>query len=869
MADDAVDFELIEEQKENIEPLREGRSAQALKGLFTMPYDQLKSTQNEERLQIEESLSNLDELDDPIQPFLDYIQWIHINFPSGRSVESGLIQVLERCTSQFRDSSFYKNDPRYLAVWLKYAKYSDNPRDIFVYLLRKDIGRDLAMFYEEYANFLEINNFFTQADEVYQEGLIRQARPHTRLEKRYNEFKIRSTQKIEQDQDSASSAFPSRSALSVKSGSGSLFQSHDEEKSSKKPKSSNKFTTKLEVFQDNDEAASSTAVNLKSGGWDKLGSASYRNKENRMEAQPWTGETLQQDLSAQPTSTSTSKLNKVSVFNDNFSDLSNAPIYKIIETPGKKPEKIDMNFDLLYQENEEFCIQEILAITRGIYKINDPSISRSEPISSSESVHEDISNSKIEVKNFRNRNENGTIHLARSELKRKRSPTVTIFTAEAKDEVYAMFSQDLPKKNEDEEQDNSLYYDYTEHLTQTNFNLGNNFNNFHNLTEKVELKSDIDDIGSSPFIDLIENSSQGSTLDPMDEELKTRLLRSLNPRIETYDGLFLYKNSLRLSNALKKSINNKQAKQVFMEFLKTQSTYNLKSLLGEGGYASVYLAESMNGHFKAIKVQKPPSVWEFYILSQIRQRLRNHSVLNSIVCGEEMHFYEDESYLIMNYIPKGTVLDVVNAFKSIGKNVDECLVIFLTVEILKVVEKLHEIGIMHGDLKPDNCMVRFDPGVLGPYSIHGDNGWDTKGIQLIDFGRSIDVTLFPKNIKFKVNLKTDNQDCPEMRNNDSWTYEADYFGIANIIHTLLFGTFIETLPDKFIGGYKLASPIKRYWQQDLWNPLFETLLNSKTRGELPITNALKSHRLELENWLSIHSVTLINSIKKVEESLKK
>ena len=183
MADDsAVDFDLIEKHKENIEPLKEGRSVLALKEVFSTHQDVLKAKHAEERAKIEEQLSNIEDLDDPLQPYLDYVQWITRNYPSGVTVESGLVQVLERCTSEFRDTSYYKNDPRYLKVWLSYAKYSENPRDIFVYLARKEIGKLLATYYEEYANYLEANDRNLQAQKVYKEGIKQGARPLKRLE---------------------------------------------------------------------------------------------------------------------------------------------------------------------------------------------------------------------------------------------------------------------------------------------------------------------------------------------------------------------------------------------------------------------------------------------------------------------------------------------------------------------------------------------------------------------------------------------------------------------------------------------------------------------------------------------------------------
>ncbi|CDR47939.1 CYFA0S40e00144g1_1 [Cyberlindnera fabianii] len=819
---DPVDFDIIEQHKENIEPQKDGRSASALKGILQVPKTELKKQQLDERREIEKQLELLDELDDPIQPFLDYIDWSIKNFPSGRSVESGLLPLLERCTSHFKDDVVYKNDPRFLKVWLQYVKYSENPRDIFVYLARKEIGRQLALYYEEYANYYEGIGRDDQATLVYEEGIRQEARPLTRLQRRFNEFHERKMKRPTISHVSGSPVFPTRTALALKSGTSvPVFQDD------KRPIPQNK----IDIFNDEEES-----TDLRTGGWDRIQTEQLRNKENKMSAISWAGETLPQDTPV----TKKKFTPKVAVFKD--TDTLHQQVYKIIEVPGKKPEKIDLNFDLLYQGEEEYCLQEVLAMMRGAY--TKPQSAELTP--SLENVSVSL------VKADKQRENNETIHLnPLNNLKRRASPTATLYTKEANDEVYSMFNRGSKTvKSDNYEDDELIYDDLTEQITRPVLN---------DLTERVDQKKrKLEE----------ENENLGAIIQkkcivaPADEKLKVALLSELNPSLNSYRGFFQYPKTMNMCNTLKKSLNIKQSRHVFVEFEGTGDPYNLKTLLGEGGFASVYLAESMTGEIKAIKCQKPSSAWEFYILTQIHKRLEGDQVLESIVVPDELHYYDDESYLIIDYIEKGTVLDIVNLYRAAGKPVDEVLVVFITCELLKVLESIHGVGIMHGDLKADNCMLRFG-------SSHDNvdaKSWKDRGIKLIDFGRSIDMTLFPKNVEFKCNWKTDSQDCPEMRNKETWTFQADYFGIAAIIHTMLYGTFIET---KFDGTkYVLASPIKRYWKQELWNPLFDFLMNSKSYGTLPLTNVLKSHRQRLESWIEDNDQSLVSILKYVKDGLK-
>ena len=116
---------------------------------------------------------------------------------------------------------------------------------------------------------------------------------------------------------------------------------------------------------------------------------------------------------------------------------------------------------------------------------------------------------------------------------------------------------------------------------------------------------------------------------------------------------------------------------------------------------------------------------------------------------------------------------------------------FLTIELLRTVEALHSKGILHGDLKADNCLLRFSPTSDNEWSARykrdGTDGWENKGIVLIDFGRGIDIRAFRNDVSFIADWETDSQDCPEMRELRPWTYQIDYYGCAAVAHSMLFG----------------------------------------------------------------------------------
>ena len=312
--------------------------------------------------------------------------------------------------------------------------------------------------------------------------------------------------------------------------------------------------------------------------------------------------------------------------------------------------------------------------------------------------------------------------------------------------------------------------------------------------------------------------------------------------------------------------------------------YTIRRELGKGAFAPVYLAEEgciededNPNDLIAIKSEYPPTPWEFFIMTLLQTRLTlSHRASDSLLRAHSFHLFGDEGYLLEQYLDQGTLLDLVNLAKSDPTSgqttLDESVAMFFTIELIRTVEAMHSVGIMHGDLKADNCLVRLPP--LGSsdewdaqYQPDGGLGWWSKGLALIDFGRSIDLTQFRSDVQFIADWKTDKQDCIEMRELRPWTYQVDYYGMAGIVHSLLFGKYIEdcaveTKEDEVqegtLGrkkGYKIREGLKRYWQTELWKTLFDLLLNPLSHidgeedGKMPCKRGLKNIRERMERWL--------------------
>ncbi|KAJ3566389.1 hypothetical protein NPX13_g7146 [Xylaria arbuscula] len=405
---------------------------------------------------------------------------------------------------------------------------------------------------------------------------------------------------------------------------------------------------------------------------------------------------------------------------------------------------------------------------------------------------------------------------------------------------------------------------------------------------------------------------------PVDGIIRDEILAKMHPPLGSYTGFYDHRNERsdrgtdirKFAKAVGKTGKSSNEKTgpihspVVLEFPELLGEYTLKRELGSGAFAPVYLVENSlpeNGEeeegviemgkgafatrhrvsLEALKMEQPPTAWEFFIMRLAADRLGPQDrVTASISAAHEMHLYQDECFLLLPFHPYPTLLSVVNFFREQPSGImDETLAMFFTIELLRTVEALHSKQILHGDLKADNCLLRLDEisfslsqsqsqnqTLSSQWFADGSGNWSSRGIVLIDFGRGIDMRAFEKDVQFIADWKTTKEDCAEVREGRPWTWQLDYHGLAGIVHCLLFGKYIETVrADQ--GGlgtaagrkYKIRESLKRYWQTDIWADCFDLLLNpgSHVQGEvemrMPVNRGLRHIRERMEVWLEANS----------------
>src|SRR6266567_6745654 len=136
----------------------------------------------------------------------------------------------------------------------------------------------------------------------------------------------------------------------------------------------------------------------------------------------------------------------------------------------------------------------------------------------------------------------------------------------------------------------------------------------------------------------------------------------------------------------------------------TLGHYHLKSLLGRGGMAEVYLAFDENLRrevaIKVVHSSRTDQLARFRREAEMLGSLNHEHILPVFEYGEQGPWY----YLVMPYMSYGTLRERVQA----GGPLSEEEAGLLLEQIAGALQYAHERGILHRDIKPSNILLRDD-----------------------------------------------------------------------------------------------------------------------------------------------------------------
>lgn len=124
---------------------------------------------------------------DPLLPWLQGIRKLKRSLPP-HLLREKLPRFLQKCARTFETHRRYRNDLRYLRVWIQLMDYVDDPKVVLNSMEMNKIGTKQAIFYQAYALYYEKLKKFQEAEKMYHFGVQNLAEPLGELQKSYEKF---------------------------------------------------------------------------------------------------------------------------------------------------------------------------------------------------------------------------------------------------------------------------------------------------------------------------------------------------------------------------------------------------------------------------------------------------------------------------------------------------------------------------------------------------------------------------------------------------------------------------------------------------------------------------------------------------------
>ncbi|XP_058110358.1 uncharacterized protein LOC131253405 [Magnolia sinica] len=124
---------------------------------------------------------------DPLLPWLQGIRKMKESL-SPHILKEKLPRFLQRCAHTFESDRRYRNDLRYLRVWIQLMDFVDDPKVLLRRMEENQIGPKRAIFYQAYALYYEKLKKFEEAEKMYHSGVQNLAEPVGELQKSYEKF---------------------------------------------------------------------------------------------------------------------------------------------------------------------------------------------------------------------------------------------------------------------------------------------------------------------------------------------------------------------------------------------------------------------------------------------------------------------------------------------------------------------------------------------------------------------------------------------------------------------------------------------------------------------------------------------------------
>lgn len=239
-------------------------------------------------------------------------------------------------------------------------------------------------------------------------------------------------------------------------------------------------------------------------------------------------------------------------------------------------------------------------------------------------------------------------------------------------------------------------------------------------------------------------------------------------------------------------------------------------------YENFSIYAGQGGGDVAIKLERTAVPWDFYIGSQLRERLARDS--QAPVHDAGRCFLFQDGCVTVHKAPQQSTL------REVAEESFEEIVASLAMQIVELVRLMHSCHLIHGALSPDTLVMNR------PY----DQPMDEIGAAVaLDFSCCVDLELQPEVTAAHSLPAAQNFITQGLLDPSASPYQVDLLGIAETVHTLLKKRTMRLVKEDSVWTleeYQEAHPSDR--SDAFWSKFFRTILNPGDRDSVSVLTEL-------------------------------
>ncbi|XP_058149891.1 mitotic checkpoint serine/threonine-protein kinase BUB1 beta isoform X2 [Dasypus novemcinctus] len=830
--------------KENVQPLRQGRIMSTLQGALAQQESACNTTLQQQKRAFESEIRFYTG-NDPLDVWDRYINWTEQNYPQGGK-ESNMSTLLERAVEALQGEKRYYNDPRFLNLWLKLGHLCNEPLDMYSYLHNQGIGVSLAQFYISWAEEYEAKENFKKADMLFQEGIQQKAEPLERLRSQH-----RTPCKIEPSINHIlSTRKPGKEGDPLQ-----RVQSHHQESQEKKEKMmycKEKIYAGVGEFSFEEIRAEVFRKKLKEQREVELLTSAKKREEmqkqiEEMEKKLKEIQTTQQERMGdqQEEKVPMKETAELRI----ASKSQELPGMTLCDCPVNSCTRETSLAENIWQEQphstgpsvpfsifDEFLHSEKNTISPPA----DPPqvlaqrkplaiLKTSESIASNEDVPPDICDEFIGIEplsedaiitGFRNvticPNPEDTCDFARA-ARFVSTPFHEIISLKdlPPDSERLLHEDDLDvKTTEDQQTACGIVYNQTLSIKKLSPIIEDSHEATHSSgfsgssSASVTSTSSIKCLQIPEKLELTNETAESPMQSPWCSQHRRQLLKSL-PELSASTEFFVEDRPMPKLEIGKEVELDNEDYCIKQEYLICED------------YKLFRVAPRNSAELTIIKVSSVPVPWDFYINLKLKERL-NEEYDHLCNCYQ----YQDGCIVWHQYINCFTLQDLLQHSEFITHEV----IVLIIYNLLTIVEKLHKAEIVHGDLSPRSLILRNR--IHDPYDCNKNN----QALKIVDFSCSVDLRVQLDAFTLSGFRTVQILEGQKILAKCSSPYQVDLFGIADLVHLLLFKEHLQVVWDGSL--WKLSQNISELKAGELWNKFFVRILNASDEDTVSVLREL-------------------------------